>query len=87
MIHEYISDTRVIHKRPGCCVPIHNLIEYSNNFTKTLGRLWRYQKDDSNDNIKDSEKFKFSRISGRTPAADSIKDVEIVVSLKYLSNF
>ena len=46
------------------------------------------QEDDTNDNITDSQSFKFkARITGRTPAAGNTKDVEIVVSWKYLSNF
>ena len=46
------------------------------------------QQDDTNDNITDSQSFKFkARITGRTPAAGNTKDVEIVVSWKYLSNF
>ena len=46
------------------------------------------QQDDTNDNITDSQSFKFkARITGRTPAAGNTKDVEKVVSWKYLSNF
>ena len=40
------------------------------------------------DNISNSESFKFKvRITGRTPSDGNTKDFEIVVSLKYLSNF
>ena len=43
---------------------------------------------DHNDNIAQSESFKSKiKITGKTPAADNTKDVEIVVPLKYLSNF
>ena len=45
-------------------------------------------KDDPNDNIADSESFKYKvKITGKTPDDGNIKDVEIVVPLKYLSNF
>ena len=45
-----------------------DLIEYSNNYAKTPGSLWQYNKDDQNDNVTDSESFKFkARITGRTP--------------------
>ena len=45
-------------------------------------------KDDPNDNITDSESFKFkAKITGRNFAAGNTKDIEIVVPLKYLSNF
>ena len=36
-------------------MPVYNLIEYSNNFSKTSGSLWKYCKDipvvDDNNNI------------------------------------
>ena len=39
-------------------------------------------------NLADSQSFKFKvKITGKTPAADNEKDVEIMVPLKYLSNF
>ena len=45
-------------------------------------------KDDANDNITQSESFKSKiKITGKTPAADNTKDVEIIVPVKYLSNF
>ena len=48
----------------------------------------QYYRDDSNDNIKQSESCKFqSKVTGKTRAAGNTKDVEIVVPLKYLSNF
>ena len=41
-----------------------------------------------NDNLTDSESFKSKvKITGNTPAAGNTKDVEIIVPLKYLSNF
>ena len=78
-------------------MPMYNLIEYSNNYAKTRGSLWQYCKDilakDNNDeiidfdanNLTDSFKFK-AKITGQT-GDDGTKDVEIMVSLKYLSNF
>ena len=38
---------------------IYNLIEYSHNYTKTSGSLWQYYRDNPNDNILNSESFKF----------------------------
>ena len=32
-------------------MPMHNLIEYSNNYSKTSGSLWQYYKDDPDDNL------------------------------------
>ena len=39
-------------------MPMYNLIEYSNNYSKTSGSLWQYYKDDPNDKITQSESFK-----------------------------
>ena len=45
-------------------------------------------RDDPNDNIRQFESFKYKiDITGKAPAASNIKDVEIAVSLRYLSNF
>ena len=76
---------------------MYNLIEYSDNYAKTTGSLWQYCKDipalDANDeivvftgnNVTDSFNFK-AKITGET-GDDGTKDVEIMVPLKYLSNF
>ena len=69
-------------------MPRYNLIEYSDNYSETSGSLWQYYRDEQNDNLADSESFKSKiRITGKTPAAGNEKDVEIMVQLKYLSNF
>ena len=69
-------------------MPMSNLIEYSDNYLKTPGSLWPYYKDEPNYNIADSESFKYRvKITGKTPDDGNIKDVEIIVPLKYLSNF
>ena len=81
-------------------MPMYNLIEYSNNYAKTSGSLWQYckdipaRKDDDDDdeivnftgvNTTDSFNFK-AKITGQT-GDDGTKDVEIMIPLKYLSNF
>ena len=79
-------------------MPMYNLIEYSDNYAKTTGSLWQYCNDiparDANDddivifgdgNTTDSYKFKL-KITGRTGNGGT-RDVEIMVPLKYLSNF
>ena len=69
-------------------MPMYNLIEYSDNYSKTSGSLWQYYKDDPNDNIENSESFKYKiKITGKTPNNGNTKDVEIIVPLKYLSKF
>ena len=80
-------------------MPMYNLIEYSDNYAKTTGSLWQYCKDiparnaNANDeiteftegNLTDSFNFKV-KITGRT-GNHGTKDVEIMVPIKYLSNF
>ena len=67
---------------------MYNLIEYSDNYAKTSGRLWQYYRDEPNDNLGDSESFKSKiKITGKTPNNGNEKDVEILFPLKYLSNF
>ena len=69
-------------------MPMCNLIEYSDNYAKTKGSLWQYFRDKPNDNLADSELFKSKiKITGKTPNDNNVKDVEIIVPLKYLSNF
>ena len=79
-------------------MPMYNLIEYNDNYAKPTGSLWQYCEDIparnyannsiiifSEDNITDSFKFK-AKITGQT-GNDGTKDVEIMVPIKYLSNF
>ena len=69
-------------------MPMYSLIEYSDKFSITFGSLRQYYRDEPNDNLADSESFKSNiKITGKTPAASNEKDVEIMVPLKYLSNF
>ena len=69
-------------------MPVYNLIEYSDNYSKTSRSLWQYYRDDPNDNTIQSESFKYKiKITGKTHATGNTKDVKIAVPLKYLSNF
>ena len=62
---------------------MYNLIEYSDNYSKTSGSLWQYYKDNPNDNITQSESLKSKiKIKGKTPATGNTKVVEIIVPLK-----
>ena len=79
-------------------MPMYNLQEYSDTYSKTLGTLWQYYRQepalDNNNYITDfpndnnnSISFKFKQqITGQTGNGGT-KDVEIIVSFKYLSNF
>ena len=78
-------------------MPMYNLIEYSDNYSKTSGSLWQYTKDIpainndnvimdfTNNNLTDSFDFKV-KMTGQT-GNNGTKNVEIMVPLKYLSNF
>ena len=69
-------------------MPMYNLIEYSDNYSKTSGSLWQYFKDIPSDNLARSESFKYKvKITEKTPNNGNTKDVETIVPLKYLSNF
>ena len=83
-------------------MPMHNLIEYSDNFSVTSGSLWSYYRDevndpankiDNNDNIKNNDKIKTSKnfvyktnIIGSTSPKISRLKAEVVVPWKYLKN-
>ena len=79
-------------------MPMYNLIEYSDNYSKTSGSLWQYCKeipavnndgdivDFNGANATDSFNFK-TKITGQTDNNGRIDNVEIMVSLKDLSNF
>ena len=69
-------------------MPMYNLIEYSDNYAKTSESLWRYYRDEPNNNLANSKSFKSKiKITGRTSAGGNEKEVEIMVTLKYLSKF
>ena len=69
-------------------MPMYNLIEYSNSYSKTSRSLWQYYKDESNDNLADSESFKSKeKVTENTRANINAKVVQIIVPLKYLRNF
>ena len=78
-------------------MPMYNLIDYSDNYSKTSGSLRQYCKDIpvvddnnaivdfTNNNLTDSFNFKV-KMTDQT-VNDGTKNVEIMVPIKYLSNF
>ena len=84
-----INNTQVDNAKDiDIVMPMYNLIEYSDNYAKASGSLWQYYRGEPNNNLADSESFKFKvKITGKTPNDDNEKDVEIIVPLKYLSKF
>ena len=81
-------------------MPMYNLLEYSKNYKKTTGSLWNYYRDQpSNPFSTNSKSFIYkASIIGNTYNVDDDDDnydankvgkneTEIVIPLKYLSNF
>ena len=76
-------------------MPMYNLIEYSNNYSKTLGSLWQYYRDEptlNNAGASDSfpgykASFKCKEKLAGSKEDNGTKAVQIIVPLKYLSNF
>ena len=94
-----ISNTQIDNaKDTDIVMSMYNLIEYSDNYSKTSGSVWQYCKDipavNNNGNIvefnganaTDSFNFK-AKITGQTNNNGRIDHVEIMVPLKYLNNF
>ena len=84
-----INNTKIDNAKDiDIVMPMYNLIEYGDNYSKTSGSLWQYYRDEPNENLANSESFKSKiKITGKTTAAGNEKDVEIMVPLTYLSNF
>ena len=84
-----INSNQIDHaKYLDVVMPMYNLIEYNDSYSKTSGSLWRYYGDDPNDNITRSQPLKYkTKITGKTLVAGNTNDVKIAVPLKYLSNF
>ena len=55
-------------------MPLFNLIECNNNYSKTPGTLWQYYRAEPNDSIANSESFQSKvKIKGKTPDNDNNK--------------
>ena len=79
---------QIINKYLGIVMPMYNLIEYSDSYSKSSGSLWQHYRDEPANTMQDSESFKFIiKITGDTPYEGNTKNVEIAVPLKYLSKF
>ena len=73
-------------------MPMYNLIQYSDNYSDTLGSLWQFKRDEIEKDVdltvdvshitnnSSSFRYKSSHMTNRN-------DVKITVPLKYLSNF
>ena len=72
-------------------MPMHNLIEYSDNYSDTSSSLWEIDKIDNNANVtndNNAPSFKYkASIIGNTKNNGTKNGVKIAAPLKYLSNF
>ena len=82
---------------------LYNLLEYSDNYSMKLGSLLNYYRDEVNDNANENnaDKYRINNINtitsksfeykveliGSTPTDNNTLNAEVVVPLKYLSNF
>ena len=66
-------------------MPMYNLIEKSENYSKTSVTLWNYYKDISTDPITNSESFKYKASITRKTVND--KNTGFSVPLMHVSNF
>ena len=67
-------------------MPMYNLIEYCDNYSKTFRSLWEYHRDKPNDNLTDSESFKL-KVKIKRKYSCNTKDVEMAELFNYFSNF
>ena len=78
-------------------MPMYNLLEYSNNYSMTLGSLWNFYRDKINDDANEdnatnnrinnnktmkSKSFEYeTELIGSAPNSNNIFDAEVVVPL------
>ena len=82
---------------------MYNLLEHSDNYSMASRIMWNYFRDETNDDANEnnaannrinnnqtitSKSFEYkTKLRGNTPDVNNISDAEVVVSLKYLSDF
>ena len=97
-MHNEINNKEIDHaKAIDVVMSMFNLLEYSDNYLKTSGSLWQYYRDEPfiNDNgviinvpdDPDNASFKYKQKITAQTENDGTKDVQIMIPLKYLSNF
>ena len=98
-----INKTLMYCADPDIAMPMYNLLEYSENYSTAPGCFWNYYRDEVKDDAIEkngdeyiinnnktitSKPFHYkTKIIGSTPNNSSRLDTEIVVPLKYWSNF
>ena len=93
-----INNTQVDNAKDiDIVIPMYNVIEYSDNYSKTSGNLWQYCKDilaiNNDGNIIDfnganaTDSFNFKTKITRQTNDNGVINVEIMVPIKYFSKF
>ena len=96
-VSEINNNTQIDNAKDNDAVmPMHHLVVYSDNYSETSGSLWHYHRHEPalanngsivNFSAADNRlSFKLKKKTHNT-AANGRKDVEMIVSLKYLLNF
>ena len=84
---EFTSNTNNIQIHNGedidVVMSMYNLMEHSDNYSKTSGSLWQYYRDDPNDNIAQYESLKSKiKITGKkTTFKRTIKEQLIGINI------
>ena len=73
-----INNTEIDNaKDTDVVMPIYNLIEYSDKYSKASGSLFQYYRDEPNDNAANPKSFRPKmKIRGNTPDADNKKTLK-----------
>ena len=82
---------------------MYKLLEYSEKYSRTSGSLWNFHRDEAKDDVNEKSIANYSinnnkattsrsseyktKIIGSTPDDNNLSDTEVVVPVKYLSNF
>ena len=83
-----INDTQIYNlKYLDVVMLMYNLIAYSDNYSGTTARLWQYHKDKPRSPITESYSLKLKSRLVASTNEHGIINLEIALSLKYLSNF
>ena len=92
-----INNTQVDNAKDNdIVIPMLNLIEYSDNYSKTSGSLWQYYRDEAvlidagiivDFTGNDTDLFKVIGIIASETGNNETKNVEVIVPLKYFSSF
>ena len=93
LLVSYFDETNYIY----IAMPMCNLIEYRDNYSDMSGSLWQFKRDEVSTNnadlnIDNFQSFKYkAALVGKTANHNNgkifVKDIKVVVPLKYLRNF